>query len=371
MAISNSNDRFNGYVASLAFKAPVKRALTTNRDNLSGAITVDGYVFQNGDRILLTAQTNAVENGIWLVNTSSAWTRAPDFDGNRDAAHGTLVTSLRSAGLPYSWVLDTADPIVIGTTETSWSIWTDPSGAASDLQAVTDAGNQTTNSIFLAEKAAAEADRAGFGQLWVNNNPFNPSVLYFTDETGNDINLVEELWNNGTRQAWTNLLGIVVRDTLYVGDTSGVIKIREQTNADVDEANYGQLWVKDDAPNVLYFTDDTGIDQLIDPSVSQVVGVTASRNLVLSDKGKTIRFSGAVAAQVMTIPANSSVAYPEGTFLGFDNSGSVDIQVAITTDTLTWADDGTTGTRTIAAGGYAVAQKITSTSWKIAGKQIT
>lgn len=97
----------------------------------------------------------------------------------------------------------------------------------------------------------------------------------------------------------------------------------------------------------------------------------ASRTTIRSDKGKTISFSGAVAAQTMTIDSNANVAFHIGTLIAFDNSGSVDISIAITADTLTFADDGTTGTRTLAPGGYAVAQKISATAWKIAGKQLT
>ena len=145
----------------------------------------------------------------------------------------------------------------------------------------------------------------------------------------------------------------------------------EQAAARVDIAGYGQSWIKDDTPNIPMYTDDTGVDQIMDPSVSDVIGVVASRVGLIGDKGKTVSFSGATAAQSLTIPANASVAHRIGTFLAWDNSGSVDISIAINSDTLTWADDNSVGTRTLAAGGYAVAQKITATTWKIAGKQLT
>ena len=43
-------------------------------------------------------------------------------------------------------------------------------------------------------------------------------------------------------------------------DSMGVIFLNEQASADADVAGDGQLWVKSDAPNTLYFTDDTGLD---------------------------------------------------------------------------------------------------------------
>ena len=36
--------------------------------------------------------------------------------------------------------------------------------------------------------------------------------------------------------------------------------IKEQANADIDQAGFGQVWVRSSSPNDLYFTDDTGQD---------------------------------------------------------------------------------------------------------------
>ena len=74
------------------------------------------------------------------------------------------------------------------------------------------------------------------------------------------------LFENGTAQAATTALGLDVRDTLKVGalgSTTGVIKLGEQANADADEAGFGQLWVRNDVPNNLFFTDDSGNDFLV------------------------------------------------------------------------------------------------------------
>ena len=43
-------------------------------------------------------------------------------------------------------------------------------------------------SIVMKEKAAAIADTAGYGQLWVKTA--TPNELYFTDDAGNDVQLV-------------------------------------------------------------------------------------------------------------------------------------------------------------------------------------
>lgn len=89
--------------------------------------------------------------------------------------------------------------------------------------------------------------------------------------------------------------------------------------------------------------------------------------LVLGDAGKHIYETG---SGTITIPANSSVAFPIGTAVTFVNAASA-ISIAITTDTMRLAPAGTTGTRTLAAYGMATAVKVAATEWRISGSGLT
>jgi hypothetical protein len=88
--------------------------------------------------------------------------------------------------------------------------------------------------------------------------------------------------------------------------------------------------------------------------------------LVISDAGKTIYAGGN-----LTIPANSSVAFPVGTIVNV--IASAGITIAITTDTLQWGGQATsqTGTRTVAIYGMATLVKVTNTIWYISGVGVT
>ena len=97
---------------------------------------------------------------------------------------------------------------------------------------------------------------------------------------------------------------------------------------------------------------------------------TSSYTMVLGDAGQVVRFTGATASKVCTIPANASVAFPIGTMIGITNDGSVTMTLAITTDTMTWGKDNTTGTRTLAAGADCVILKTTATTWKVNGSAL-
>jgi len=93
---------------------------------------------------------------------------------------------------------------------------------------------------------------------------------------------------------------------------------------------------------------------------------------VLLDQGKHIyHASDAGASDTYTIPANASVAYPIGTALTFISMSSATVAIAITSDTLYLAKDGTTGSRTLAQYGVATAIKMTATTWIISGSGLT
>jgi hypothetical protein len=98
---------------------------------------------------------------------------------------------------------------------------------------------------------------------------------------------------------------------------------------------------------------------------------SADYTLVLADSGKTIFHPVADDnARTFTIPANSSVAYAVGTVVTFVNLINT-VTIAITTDTMYLAGDGTTGSRTLAAYGVASAVKVASTTWVISGNGLT
>ena len=93
---------------------------------------------------------------------------------------------------------------------------------------------------------------------------------------------------------------------------------------------------------------------------------------VLADSGKCIFHPASDAnARTFTIAANASVAYPIGTVLQFINMTSQVVTIAINSDTLTWAQGGGTGSRSLAQYGVANCVKIASTQWLLTGTNVT
>jgi len=82
----------DGLVSGLHWKKAV-RAATTANITLSGTQTVDGVSLSADDRILVKDQTDATENGIYLV-AAGAWSRADDMDeGSEFPAAAVFVTA--------------------------------------------------------------------------------------------------------------------------------------------------------------------------------------------------------------------------------------------------------------------------------------
>lgn len=104
-------DRIAGLTGTLGVKAPALVVATANIA-LTGLQTIDGVTLLVGDRILVTGQTNLEDNGVWEAATGT-WSRAPDFDGARDIAQGTVI--IVASGAVYAntaWQITTANPEV-------------------------------------------------------------------------------------------------------------------------------------------------------------------------------------------------------------------------------------------------------------------
>lgn len=143
---SPTTDRRFGVVGSLAIKTPCVAATTSNI-TLNGEQTVDGVSCVTGDRVLVKNQTTGANNGIYVVDTGD-WTRAVDFNGNRDITTGTVV--LITGGTVNDstwWEVTNTGSITIGTTALTFSLsLTASMSTLSFLQSGTGAVSRTAQS---------------------------------------------------------------------------------------------------------------------------------------------------------------------------------------------------------------------------------
>lgn len=117
---STLRDRIDGLTTSVAVKAPCVAASTTNLA-LASLQTVGGIDVEDGDRVLVKDQTDATENGIYVAY-STAWERAKDFDGARDAVPGTLVLVRNSSSDIIYKTVSGDSPVIIGTSTITFEL---------------------------------------------------------------------------------------------------------------------------------------------------------------------------------------------------------------------------------------------------------
>lgn len=109
-------------ISKLDFKHSVLVATTANIV-LSGIQIIDGELLAAGARVLVKSQTQAKDNGIYVVPASGAWKRAPDADTSIEVTPGLFVSVEKGTVNSDSvWQLVTDAPIVLGTTDLAFEM---------------------------------------------------------------------------------------------------------------------------------------------------------------------------------------------------------------------------------------------------------
>lgn len=129
------------------------KVATTTNITLSNTQVVDNVSLSVGDRVLVRAQTNAAENGIYTVQ-NTAWTRATDANVTGDIVDGSFIFVER--GNTYadtSFVQTNSNPINMGSTSQNWVVFA-TAGSITAGNGLTKTGNNldvvAQNGIYAA-----------------------------------------------------------------------------------------------------------------------------------------------------------------------------------------------------------------------------
>lgn len=157
---------------------------------------------------------------------------------------------------------------------------------------------------------------------------------------------------------------------LVVQRSTGALSAATTTTNWLDTPNYARVYALTTAGSVVTATEDHragpyGVHGML--LERRLVPTSTNYTLTLPDSATTLLHPSAdTSGRTWTIPANSSVPYPVGTELEFMvQNGAGAVTISINTDTLRLAGAGTSGSRTLAANGWARARKIASTEWLI------
>jgi hypothetical protein len=169
--------------------------------------------------------------------------------------------------------------------------------------AVTDNGavvcTGTENGIEMVERVTPPTNSAGYGKVWVDNTA--PTSLMFTDDVSTDhpVVLAPTSVTDNRICTWDGTTGHYVQSTaVAVGDNGAItctgtdnkIEMVERAAAPANSATYGKIWIKNDNPTTLWFTDDVSTDTQV-ALLSDITGGGGGNftlaNNVLVDSDKT------------------------------------------------------------------------------------
>ncbi len=171
---TSANDAANkAYVdaarAGLAVKDPVRVRASSNINIATPGTTVDGVAMVSGDSVLLTNQTTASQNGIYVwTGSATALTRRGDADTATNLVPGTYVFVNEGSSADSAWVLTTNGPITLGTTNLTFSLFIN-AGQTYDGDGLLKIGNQI-NVVGVTNRISVSADAVDISTNYVGQS---------------------------------------------------------------------------------------------------------------------------------------------------------------------------------------------------------
>jgi hypothetical protein len=148
------------------FPPPVVVSKVSLSSPTSGTTSVDGIELATGNRVLVKNQTNAAENGIYVVASSGSWLRATDADTSEKVTSGMFTfVSEGTVNSDSGWVLTTNDTITLGTTGLTFAQFSG-AGQITAGNGLTKTGN-TIDAVGTANRITVNADSIDIASTYV------------------------------------------------------------------------------------------------------------------------------------------------------------------------------------------------------------
>jgi hypothetical protein len=310
---------------------------------------------------IITGTANATINGL-TVNTSGVFTTTLRAAGglqatpigNAAASTGQFTTVSATGNVTSAALTSNASITAITTINALGGLQNTPIGnvvgqaSSGSFTTITANGNLTVSAVSINNSATIGTTLGVTGNATVGNLTTVGQVTTTGNVSAGNVNVTGNIVDTGALTIITGASGSVTLapngTTVLIATTTGIVG------------------------NVLAATSTTAANNVGYLGMPQ--NATGTATLTIADAGRHIYVTS--ASQTITIPANSSVAFPIGTAIAFiAGPSATTVSIAITTDTMYLAGTGTTGTRTLAAYGMATAVKVAATTWYINGSGLT
>ena len=241
-----------------------KSKVKTQHLQVDGDLTVNGYIdgalraeselnLESNGTINLISSTSSVSNDITLNTGGRDLTIQNDTEKIIAFSNGGgIVPTL----LLYAWNGNTDDFLSVSAAGNDGQMTiqtTDAAGESADLKLDADGDLTLESETDIVKITCSNTEQARFTSTGLNIAQGQKIAL---DGTTTE----DYIYGDGTDV----FIALGDSDITTFKETETLsevpVKVRESANAVADSAAYGQLWVKNDTPNCLAFTDDAGTD---------------------------------------------------------------------------------------------------------------
>jgi len=254
---------------------------------------VDGVTLTDGDRVLVQAQTDATENGIYVATTAtdpSTWVRSSDTNEDSEFTSGlfTFVEEGSTDG-GTSYIVTTEDPISVGTTPITFQQFAS-AGSISPGDGLDKAGQTLSvdsndlTGAFISEDGANNlqanigrglegdgADQIRFDEdtayTFTSDQTFDAGVSVGADITGTGGTIV---WDDSVGEVPDSALGTIENATLSnssvtvsAGDglkSGGSVSLGGSVTLDTEPADFAGTFLSDDGTDDLQVEIGRGLE---------------------------------------------------------------------------------------------------------------
>lgn len=151
----------------------------------------------------------------------------------------------------------------------------------------------TTTGVSGFEVDTADPNSRSYIAVWNNDTSQYLEMSAIGSTIGDNLRFqfstttspLDFLGDNGVHLQLNDSAGFVPQTDIPAG---AAFRLGEKAAAETSEAGFGQLWVRDDAPNVLVFTDDTGVDTVLGAGGGGIGGSIAINQIAVGSGVDTI-----------------------------------------------------------------------------------
>ena len=410
--INLGTDTVGNYVADVVSGTGISISHTPGEGS-SASVALNAALDDLSDVTVPSPNTNDV-----LTYNGSVWTSASASGGSTVTASTTPPSSPEPGSIWFdsstakTYVYYDSFWVEIGGTSGGAKMYVDQTAPSAPLEGQLWFRSDTAQTFAYYDSFWVEVGAAGMAAIAADSAPASPVTgqIWFDTDTGATYVYYDSYWIEVGAVAANTIYNIVdAKGDILVGTADNVLDRQAVgTNGQLLQANSattsGLEWFTPNyAPsasptftgvvtipagasisgyatlasptftgnvtgNPAVATTSTGTSGFGYMGLPQNASTTGAYGVVAADAGTHIYSS---ATRTVTIPENATIAMPVGSTIVFIAGTGATVTIAITTDTMYLAGDGTTGSRTLAPFGMATAVKITSTSWIISGNGLT